>query len=323
MHRTGRKITEILVALRDRWMFSDNRLGGKARWRVTTAGSSKRLNPFFILGHPRSGTTLVRAILSRHANLFIPPENGNLWRMIRVFGGLRSSPWDVVVSAVMTEFKNGYEFNRWNIDMDALLREALALAQEQRNLADLISLIYLRYGSEHAPGKQIWGDKTTPGSFDYLNKLSLVFPDAAYLHIVRDGRDCVASGVKAGFYNRNHIQAAKAWRDNVRICRRFGKRLQKSQRYLELRYEDLVAEPGEKIPALCSFLGIEVDQMMFEHHTGIGLQIPDVEAISHHRNITKPIFKSSIGRWKTEIPNDEQANVLRIVLPELAHYGYQ
>lgn len=323
MHPTGNMIRGLLIELRDRWMFADNRLAGRQKWRVTTAGDRGRLNPFFVIGHPRSGTTLVRAILSRHRNLFIPPENGNLWRMIRVFGGLRSSSWDTVVSAVLAEFKQGYEFSSWDLELDALYSEALALAPERRNLADLIGLIYLRYGSEHAPGKQIWGDKTSPGSFDHLSKLSLVFPDAAYLHVVRDGRDCVASGVKAGFYNRNYAEAARAWRDNVRACRRFGHRLRNSGRYLELRYEDLVAEPERKIPKICDFIGITADPGMFEHYSGIGMQIPDIKAIAHHKNITKPIFRGSVGKWKMEIPDAEQPGIIDIVLPELKRYGYQ
>ncbi len=316
------KASASLVDLRDAWMFSDSAWFGPRGWPVKSVHHNRRMNPFFVVGHPRSGTTLLRAILCRHPELFIPPENGNLWRMIRAFGGLRGQSWEMVVDAVLQAFSEGYEFERWGIEIDTLRKLALALPRERRDLASLISLVYLQYGNTHAAGKQIWGDKTTPGSFDYLGKLSRVFPAAAYIHIVRDGRDCVASCVKAGFYERNYSVAATAWRDNVRACRRFGSRIADAGRYLEIRYEDLVADPERQIPTLCEFLGLSIDRAMFQHSQGIGQELPDVGSISHHQSVSRPIFTGSVGKWKREIPGIEQAVVLKIVQSELERCGY-
>ena len=245
--------------------------------------------------------------------------------MIRVFGGLRRAAWDVVVDAVIAEFVAGYEFQMWALDPAEVRSRALALPQSERTLDRLISLFYLGYGAVHAPGKQVWGDKTTPGSFRFLSKLALVFPDARYLHIVRDGRDCTASAMRAGFFNGNPALAATAWRDNVRLCRRLGEQLSSVNQYLEVSYEQLVGDPASHLPSFCSFLGVEISPAM-KDDSGRGNvvdRLPDVGQIAHHENVTRPVFQDSVGRWRQSFSADEIHELTRIMAPELRRFGYQ
>jgi hypothetical protein len=197
---------------------------------------------------------------------------------------------------------------------------AAELPLEGRSLAGLIRFLYHQYGSRHGLERRFWGDKSTPGEFLYLHKLALVFPRARYVHIVRDGRDCVASSVRAGFFEGSYYQAAYAWRDNVRFCRRFGRA--RSGHFLQLRYEDLVSSPAEEVTRLCRFLGIEPVDSMFEHHNLVGKTAPDVCGIEHHENVRRPISKDSLGKWRSELPVPALGMVSRIVHPEMKLYGY-
>jgi hypothetical protein len=323
MYRVKQRIRESLVDLRDKWMLADLPLPLENRWRVKANRGTDRYSPFFIIGHPRSGTTLLRAILSRHRSTFVPPENGGLPRMIRVFGGLRRSPWEVVVDKVLAEFKRGYEFEAWGLDPEDIRQRAIGLAEESRTLDELIAVFYLQYGAIYAPGKTMWGDKTTPGSFRYyLGKLSLVFPGARYLHIVRDGRDCVASAIKVGFFNRNVESAAQAWRYNVRRCRRLGQGLGAGGKYLEIRYEQLVNDVAGQLRAICAFLNLEPDTQMLEHHDNVAQRLPDVKTLSQHANVTRPVFQDSVGNWQLAFSREQVRVLNRIMRSELAHYGY-
>ena len=144
MRPANQWIKESLIDLRDKWMLADFPLPLPNRWRVKTNCGRDRYTPFFIIGHPRSGTTLLRAILSRHPLAFVPPENGGLPRMIRVFGGLRRSPWEVVVDRVLTEFEGGYEHESWGLDPEDIRQRAMGLPEESRTLAELIAFFYLR-----------------------------------------------------------------------------------------------------------------------------------------------------------------------------------
>jgi len=316
--RTRLRALSGLVRVRDRFKFADGSLAG-SKWPVRALADESR-PPFFVLGSPRSGTTLLRAILCAHPEVFVPPENGALGGMIRVFGSQRSSDWIEVVDAVLEKFTHGYEFSYWDVDMRSITEKAKAIPHGKRSLAALLQLLYAEYGSKKAPGKRFWGDKTTPGGFHYIYKVALVFPEANYIHIVRDGRDCVTSSVRAGFFNKSYQEAAYAWQDNVRLCRRFGRSV--GERFHELRYEDLVTSPRSQVERLCSFLRIEPASAMLEHQSLVQNSTPDVSAIGHHGNVRHPISTKRLGKWQAELPESERERVSKIVAPELAFYGY-
>ena len=104
-------------------------------------------------------------------------------------------------------------------------------------------------------GKPRWGDKT-PLYMSQLSLLDRLLPDALWVHLVRDGRDAALSFLELpeGFSGktwaqpRTPAQFAARWRTEIRAARRLGSRA--GGRYLELRYEDLVAEPERELRRL-------------------------------------------------------------------------
>lgn len=321
LHHARRYMPQPLIRLQDRMRLRDQFVSKTAHWPVKWAKPTMPSPPFFIIGNPRSGSTLLRAILSQHPDVFIPPFNGQLGMMISSFGTHRKSPWEVVVEAVLEKFRRGYEFSHWHIDLEAVQRAAEAMPVTERTLANLIDLLYRTYGTLHAPGKTYWGDKSAGNSFS-LEKIDLVFPEARYVHIVRNGRDCIASIVKTEFFNGSYTQAAYAWKEHVRACRRFGRRIHRQSRFFQLRYEDLVSEPEKEIEALCKFLALEPTEAMWEHHKRVAGNVADVLAIPHHKNVMQPIFRDSIGNWKEQLPQTELPTILSIMEKELAFFGY-
>jgi protein-tyrosine sulfotransferase len=321
-HRALSPLVVLRDRLRERILLSDHPWIRRSKWLVHDATQEGYCNPFFIIAHPRSGTTLLRAILAQHPAVFIPPENGKIGAMIRTFGTYRAQPWNIVVDAVLEVSSQGYEFGHWQIDLAALKRAAEALPEKQRTLARLFHLLYYTYGSIHFPGKTQWGDKTVTGNVTYLDKLELVFPEARYIHIVRDGRDCVSSAVKAGMFRKDYIFAANRWRNNVRKCRLFGKKLKKKKRYVELRYEDLVSIPALVVSSVCDFLALEPTEAMLDYQGKVE-HMSDVLTISHHQNVARPIFQDSIGNWKQQLSPSTLRAVMKIIEPELTVWGYR
>lgn len=317
------RLRSSLVRMRDQWMFSDNLPGKRHRWPVRDSSVTGKRSPFFVLGHPRSGTTLLRALLSRHPDVFIPPENGALWRMIRVFGDVRSADWDKAVDRVIGEFEKGYEFDAWGVHPGELRARIEKMPPAQRSLETLIRTVYQSYGERFARGKSIWGDKTTPGSFDHIYKLALVFPKASYVHIIRDGRDCVVSAMNAGFFNNDIKTAAHAWRDNIRQCRRFGNTGDRQRAYLEVRYESLVSNRAPVLADICGLLEIALDEAMLNNEHDVSARLPDVEKLQHHRNVSRPVFDNSVGKWQKELSAQECRDIEQIMGAELERCGYQ
>lgn len=278
--------------------------------------------PFFIVGSPRSGTTVLRAIIQGHSDLFIPPENGTLGSMIREFSLVRKQPWSAVVGKMLDEFALGYEFCHWELTLDELRAGAMELPPDQRSLARLIDLIYRAYGDRQAPQKRRWGDKSTPGSFHYLYRLSLVFPAARYIHIVRDGRACVASSVRAGFFNHDYLGAALAWQFNIRSAKRLREQCADASRFLEVRYEDLITRTEDTVTAICAFLGVAVEPAMLAHSEQIDRTVPEIAEVEHHQNVGQPLFSQSLEKWKQEIPADKLRSVQQVLATDLASFGY-
>lgn len=98
----------------------------------------------------------------------------------------------------------------------------------------------------------VWGDKT-PVYMGEIPLLAGLFPQARFIHIVRDPRDCVLSTESA--WGNTPERTAQEWADRVRRCRTAGQGLG-GGRYLELRYEDLVADVRGGLGRLFDFLGV-------------------------------------------------------------------
>ena len=309
-----------LTKLRDRQIYPLPTFSGGATLPLSSIDDQIG-EPFFILGSPRSGTTLLREIVNRHPHLYIPPENGSILRMIQAFVANRREPWLVAVERVLDEFEQGYEAQYWNLNKAALLLNAEEVKPSQQSLATLYELIYREYGARMQPEKRRWGDKSTPGKFSYLDKMNLVFPQSKFINIVRDGRDCVASAVKAGFFEKSFIRAAYAWSDNETFCRRFGASLGE-HRYHSLRYEDLLDDPDKSLKQICAFLNEDFYPSMLDSAESLKLASPDVKSIAHHKNVLRPLNKDSIGKWKHQIPLNMQTRVCAILHKQLAYYSY-
>ena len=310
-----------LLEMRD-WFRLKHWPPGRDAWQVSGPLPIVGSPPFFIVGSPRSGTTLLRAIIQGHSKLFIPPENGTLGSMVKEFSLIRQKSWDQVVADVLAEFALGYEFKHWGLDLEKLADEAMQLSPSHRSLAGLIDLIYRAYGAAHAPEKPRWGDKSTPGSFHYLYRLSLVFPDALYLHIVRDGRACAASSVKAGFFDRDYLKAALAWQCNVRAAARLRSQFVPRSQFHEIRYEDLITRPEQTIESVCSFLDVELEPALLAYSEEIARRIPEISNVDHHRNVSQPLFADSLDKWKHDIPSDALRIIEKLLANDLAGHGY-
>ena len=141
--------------------------------------------------------------------------------------------------------------------------------------SEVIRAVYESYAADR--GKPRFGDKT-PIYLDYLGVVERTFPDAQYLHIVRDGRDAALSYLafassqpRGPLRPRTLVGYACRWRASVERGRRLGRSLG-PERYLELRFEDLVADAEATLRAACAFLGLRFETGMLEYYKRPGPQ---------------------------------------------------
>ena len=135
--------------------------------------------------------------------------------------------------------------------------------------------IYGAYAERH--GKPRWGDKT-PAHVDYMDWLAGVFPEARFVHLIRDGRDVALSLRELPFApgDGSPEAIAELWRDQIAAARRQAATL---PHYREVRFEQLVADPGSALAGLCEWLGLEDSPAMLAAHERAAerfAELPDV-----------------------------------------------
>jgi len=252
--------------------------------------------PIFIVGAPRSGTTLLQYMLRSHPNISLPTGESHfmvpLYRNAKKFGDLRKREnIQKVLEAMYAQSANYLDTDLHGIQFD-IERLSTEFAKEQR---DTIPKIFegLLEKNAHGEGKKRWGDKT-PYYVLHMDLILEMFPSAQFIHIIRDGRDCALSLLKRrhdfGVYNI--FFAAKYWEIYIEIGRNKGRNLGKDV-YHEIRYEDLLDDPEETMKGICKFLREPFDESLinFKKSSEAG-KTPLLQ---------KPIQNENKEKWRTRL----------------------
>ncbi|SEA76877.1 Sulfotransferase family protein [Thalassobacillus cyri] len=277
----------------------------------------EHFNPFFIIGSGRSGNTLFRTMLTQKEEIVIPPESFVLGKAIRKYKMTRHMEWEDICGLFISFFERHHGFPRWGIDAREFYQEAIKIEKQNRNLEYLIHSFFSFYGKKKKPSFTRWGDKTPINTFS-LKLLDQVFPDSQFIHMIRDGRDVVSSYLDAGLYD-NASKASERWMNSIHTAKLFGDKVGKD-RYFEVYYEDLVNKPEETLQGVCNFLNISFEPSMLNHFQGIE-GLGDTK-LPHHKNLAKPVNKSSIGKWKQRLTEEQQTIVTEKCKPTLHQLGY-
>ncbi len=227
---------------------------------------------FFILGRPRSGTTLLRALFDAHPNVRIAPEFPMFLPLYQKYR--KVEPWnrETVESFVEDLFRpvafGNRRIDNLRIDRQAFVHDLERLAAEGGTIQDMLFSI-----NEHAwspfPKNEILlvGDKNPVYSI-HLRRLSAIFPDAKFICLVRDYRDtfCSLKNLEGVFMEAPDLTLqVLRWRH---ITRRFLDYCGKNPgRFRLVKYEDLVTDPEFTMSELCQFLRIPYDPSVFTFHT--------------------------------------------------------
>jgi hypothetical protein len=200
--------------------------------------------PFFLLGHDRSGTTMLRLILDR-GDVAIPSESMFL---IDLDGG-KAAP------DVLREAWSHPRVRLWNLPGDAPAIPAGLSRDDAYRFA--FGAPFVAYAERE--GKTRWGDKT-PAYIGHIDRLAAIWPEARFIVLVRDGRDVALSVMKVPFGANNIWAAAHSWANAIRRGREAARRY--PDHVLTIRYEDLVTRPEEQLQKVCAFLELDYDPDM-------------------------------------------------------------
>lgn len=203
--------------------------------------------PIFVVGNPRSGTTWVLDILRQH------PE------VAAIHESYLFSPQDGLAAL----------FNRsgW---MERHRGLGTLMTREEL-IADVRELAARWLARTLEPGHRFLIEKSPATHLYVMELIAEIFPEARFIHVLRDGRD-VAVSVRAASrswaprwkksFGRSMLRTARVWRNAVRIARNSGNKL--GDRFMEIRYEEIKGDPLGASRRLLEFCGIPYDDQLLQ-----------------------------------------------------------
>ncbi|MFV2064486.1 MAG: sulfotransferase [Chloroflexota bacterium] len=274
--------------------------------------------PVFVVGGPRSGTTLLTAMLAAHSAFYCGPETHFFSRWARLGPGERgrildAAGWPERATRFVTSLSLGKRpvHQLYGVSADDV--RAWLLAGPPSLAAMLESLTLPRAQRE---GAARWVEKT-PRHLEYPELITETWPDARIVRIVRDPRDAAVSLTRVPFGTPSLLT-------NLSVLARMNEAAadfyRESPQALTVRYEDLVAEPERELHRICDFVGEPYESAMVDGRSGAtGV------AAGHEwwkGDATGPLDRSRSGRWVTEMPADAQHYVALNMGDLLAEHGY-
>jgi len=224
--------------------------------------------PVFIAGMPRSGTSLLDQVIDAHAQAAGVAEMAGIEHFARQL----ESAWDASLPAPESfgpmrdrAFKN-------------MAAASVAACQKQ------------------APRAKRIVNKAL-GNNRIVGLLVRLFPKTRIIHAIRDPRDVAVSCFMGGFNNDYYPWTAKpewiavAWEQSRRLMEHWKR--ETDLPILDVRYEDVVTNPGEEFPRFIEFLGLEWDEGCNRFHE----RKRTVRTLSYDQ-VNKPLYASSVNRWQ-------------------------
>jgi len=214
----------------------------------------------FVVGVPRSGTTLLRLMLDAHPQMAIPPETYFVTNLIEAADGGAGA--EKLANVLVSH-------RRWgDLELDeGELRERFAALGDPSG-GDAIRAVFGLYAERR--GKARWGDKT-PAYLTNVGEIGAALPEARFVHIIRDGRDVALSILAMPERDRPMRNPDSAELVAARWRKRIGRARDQARdlpHYMELHYEQLVREPEPCLRRVCEFIELDFVPEMLDYHRG-------------------------------------------------------
>jgi Sulfotransferase family len=274
--------------------------------------------PVFIVGHGRSGTTLLRMMLTAHPSIFISSEGAYVCPLrckISTYGDLRG-------------IKN---LERLRIDLLPWLEAVNYLSPP--GIDDLTAWVdqfgcderalITFYGTWEARvlGKEdlVWWGDNEPSHVYSIPYFKRLFPNSKFILMIRDPRDIYAS-FKAAWPGLHTAESlALLWErcllDGLLAVSCLGDSTVK-----QVKYENLVTTPRAQLEEICGFLHVEYTDAMLKFHEIEPAK--NLSRVAHHRNVVKPVFTGSVGKYRQILTREEINTIEQRLCTPMRHFGY-
>lgn len=281
--------------------------------------------PFFVLGNPRSGTSLLRIMLNCNQALVVPPECGFIFWWYKKYEKWFYSKSNVEL--FLKDFSESKKIETWHLDYGAL--SEFIDDNKPVDYAGLCACIYIFYGIKSGKEVKTWGDKN---NYYVLHTAEIVqlFPKAKIIHLIRDGRDVACSYKEIETLNTHSkykpvlssdlSAIANEWVDNNLTISALGT----TQEYFSIKYENLILQTEETLTKLCDFLSVPFDTNMLRYFDiNKALQLEPNETMDWKMKTLQAPDPTNIGRYKNILSPEEIAIFNKVAIDVLKTYQYE
>lgn len=285
-------------------------------------------NPIFIVGCPRSGTTVLASLLNRHPNIasgtethffnYVSKNNyhwghfntENLSKLLeesRVIDFIKLAELDK--NKIIEDFK---EYDLTNIDNN--------LTHEEQSKKTVFNLLMENFLEQK--GKSRFCEKT-PNHLQNAVEIVKLYPQAKIIYLVRDGRDTVNSLLKMPWRPTGLVNNARFWSQYVKLGNRIEAKLESSPEHnlLQIRYESLLEEPETTLKTICDFIHEAYDPIMLDDNQDGENIFSNWETSWKHKS-RESLDSTRIGASQKELSNDDLAILNHILRNDLLQLGY-
>jgi hypothetical protein len=252
--------------------------------------------PIFVLGFPRSGTTLVEQTLSAHPSISAGDELPLINDITNIMPRMLNSP--LAYPEALAELWMG----------------------DQRDGLDNLRDYYLQKAAQMAvaePGSAWFTDKM-PLNETHLGLIALLFPAAPLIHVIRHPLDVMISALSNhfthGFFCASALETAAT--HYVRVMDLvMHYRAEMALRYLPVRYDAMVTRQAETVRAVLDFIGVPFDERCLNFHEN-----RRYARTASYAQVTEPLYDRSLNRYRHYRKHLEPA--IPILLPTIERLGY-
>lgn len=270
--------------------------------------------PIFVLGCPRSGTTLLYHMLLSTDHFAIYRAETQVFDMIAPrFGNLRTAR---ARRRLANAWIGSWLFERSGLDREGLRKR---IVDDCRNGGDFLRLVMQSVAAKQ--GVSRWAD-CTPNHLLHIPEIKRTIPEARVIHIIRDGRDVALSLAKANWarplpWRKGHVLEAAAayWDWIVGRGRAYGKKI--APDYIEVSFERLVTEPRDTLASLNSFVGVNLNYDSIRQ-AGIGSVSEANTSFPDERGAN---FRP-VDRWRHKLPPALLMHIEMLIGERLQSTGY-
>ena len=270
---------------------------------------------FFIVGLPRSGTTLLSSLLSSSEDVKVTPELWffNYW--VKQYSFLNFEV-EEEFGYFLTKFFQSKRFKYLGLDANAV-RGRIDENPTDRSFRAVFKACLDEF--RETTGAKHVGEKT-PGQYRNIGELLKAFPDSRIICMMRDPRAVACSLINVPFGSNYVSITARRWRNYARTLLT----AQHDERIMVVKYEDLVHDPRKSLEAICEFMGwtdvhFKIDEDRKGHFTGARR---DDWSAEHFDKANAPVDKGSMEKWKTDLSKVQIATIDDIAGNIAEKFGY-